>query len=70
MIILGLCGWLIGGHHFINGTGTQQNIVQVIIFIVSGSALFFAGINVLVPSNGSQLNKPAMDTIKSDHQRN
>ena len=65
MIILGLAGMSIAGMNFINGNGSVENIINVIIFIIGGAILFFAGINFLVPQK--QVQQPVVKTAVKDN---
>lgn len=53
MIVLGIIGMAIGGMVFINGSGNLANISQVIAYVVSGAALFFAGIDFIMPQQST-----------------
>ena len=49
MLLLGLCGMLVAGMEFVDGNGGIRNLVIVMIYTISGAALFFGGINILIP---------------------
>ena len=49
LLVLGVCGLIVAGMVFVNGNGSMQNIIHTIIYIISGSALFFTGLDFVMP---------------------
>lgn len=41
-----------GATKFLTGTGSNSNLITVIITFIAGSVLFFMGLNTLVPNSG------------------
>lgn len=42
-----------GATKFLTGTGSNSNLITVIITFIAGSILFFMGLNTLVPNSGT-----------------
>ncbi len=42
-----------GATKFITGSGSNSNLITVIITFIAGSILFFMGLNTLVPNTGN-----------------
>ena len=61
LIFAGIAGMMYSGYLFINGNGGSNNITQVIIYLVSGSILFFSGINFTVP-HSNPVRKSSLQT--------
>ena len=45
--LLGVAGLIIAGIRFINGSATNRNIKEVIIYSILGAIFFFAGITLV-----------------------
>lgn len=49
LTVLGFAGIVISGLRFLEGSGSSENMVEVISYLIVGSIFLFAGLNHLVP---------------------
>jgi hypothetical protein len=47
LLVAGIAAMFFSGFSFMNGSGSSDHLIQVILYMVSGAILFFTGINLV-----------------------
>ncbi|HUR12695.1 MAG TPA: hypothetical protein VM012_15065 [Flavitalea sp.] len=61
-IVVGSAALIIAAMRFINGDSSMQNLVEILIYSISGCILLFYGIHVVYELKGHQGHNPASST--------
>jgi len=53
-LLAGLSAMIFSIYIFMLGTGNSNNLLNVILYLCSGAAFFFWGLNLLIPNSNSK----------------
>ena len=67
LIFLGLIAMVFAGYNFIQGSGSSENITEVMAYLLGGAILFFTGVHFAIPPINIQKNPVRSNLNRSEN---